>query len=52
MFKYWEYGLPSWLNGKESAGQSKRDRFDPWLRNIPNTVEQVSPCATTTEPVF
>ena len=27
--------LPWWLNGKESACQCRRCRFDPWVRKIP-----------------
>ena len=42
-------GLPWWLSGKKSACQCKRYGFDPWSRKIPHAVEQVSPCATTTE---
>ena len=33
-----KYGLPSWLNGKESTRQSRRlgrCRFDHWIRKIP-----------------
>ena len=30
-----EYGLPWWLSGKEPACQSRRHRFDLWLRKIP-----------------
>jgi len=43
-------GLPWWLSGKESACQHRRLRFDPWSGKIPHTVEQLSPCTTTTEP--
>ena len=28
-------GLPRWLSGKESACQSRRCGFNPWVRNIP-----------------
>ena len=28
------------------------NRFDPWSRKIPHTTEQLSPCATTTEPAL
>ena len=28
-------GLPRWLSGKESACQSRRLRFDPWVGKIP-----------------
>ena len=27
--------FPWWLSGKESAGQCRRRRFDPWVRKIP-----------------
>ena len=33
---YLEYmGLPRWLNGKESACQHRRHRFNHWVRNMP-----------------
>ena len=44
--------IPWWLSGKESTCQCRRQRFDPWSRKISHTVEQLSLCATTTEPVF
>ena len=44
-------GLPWWLSDKESACQCRRHRFDPWSGKILHAVEQLSPCATTTEPV-
>ena len=28
----------------------QRTRFEPWSGKIPRAVEQLSPCATTTEP--
>ena len=28
-------GLPRWLSGKESACQSRRCEFDPWVGKIP-----------------
>ena len=28
-------GLPLWLSGKESPGQCRRRRFDPWFGKIP-----------------
>ena len=40
-----------WLSGKESACQCRRHRFDPWSRTILRAAEQLSLCATTTEPV-
>ena len=27
-------------------------RFEPWSRKIPHAAEQLSPCATTTEPAL
>ena len=30
-----QYGLLSWLSGKESTCLCRRHRFDPWLRKIP-----------------
>ena len=30
-----ESGLPRWLGSKESAFQSRRCEFDPWVRKIP-----------------
>ena len=29
------FGLPRWRTGKESTCQSRRRRFDPWVRKIP-----------------
>ena len=43
-------GLPWQLSGKESACQFKRQRFNPWSRKIPHAAEQLSLCATTSEP--
>jgi len=47
-----ETGLPWWLGGKESTCQCRRHGFDPWSGNILHVAEQLSPYATTTEPVF
>ena len=41
-----------WLSGQESVGQRRRHRFHPWSRRIPHAAEQLSPCATTLEPVL
>ena len=41
-----------WLSGKESACQCRRHRFDPWSQKVPHTMEQLSLCVTTTEPVL
>ena len=43
-------GLPWWL--RESICQCKRHEFDPWARKIPRAMEQLSPWATTTEPIY
>ena len=37
-------GLFWWLNGKESACQYRRHRFDPWSRKTPHAEEQLSLC--------
>ena len=39
-----------WLSGGESASQCRGHGFDPWSEKIPHAAEQLSPCATTTEP--
>ena len=44
--------LPWWLSGKESAYQCRRHRFDPRSGKIPHAKEQLSPSATTIEPVL
>ena len=41
-----------WLNGKESIYQCRGHRFDPWSEKIPHALEQLSPWATTVEPVL
>ena len=45
-------GLHWWLRGKESICQGRRHRFESWVWKIPHAVEQLSPCATMTEPVI
>ena len=49
-FKNIYIGLPWWRSGWESACQCRGHRFEPWSGKIPHAVEQLSPCATTTEP--
>ena len=44
-------GLLWWLSGKEFAYHCRRHKFNRWSRKIPHAVEQLSPCATTIEPV-
>ena len=46
--KMWLKGLPWWHSG--SACQCRGHGFKPWYGKIPHAVEQLSPCATTTEP--
>ena len=46
------WGLPWWFSGKESAYQCRRHGFDPWSGKILYAMEQLSLCATTTEPVL
>ena len=41
-----------WLSGKESACQCRSHGFDLWSGKIPHAMEQLSPWATTTEPVL
>ena len=45
-------GLPWWLTGQESTCQCRRHRFSPWSGKIPDAAEQLSQCATNTEPVL
>ena len=45
-------GLPWWLSGKDSICHCRRYRFNLLSGKIPHAMEQRSPCATTTEPVF
>ena len=45
-------GCPWWFNGKEFACQCRGHRFDPRSGKIPHAMEQLSPWATTTEPVL
>ena len=48
--EWWEEpraGLSQWLSGKESAYQSRRDRFDPWSRKISHAAGYLSPGTTT-----
>ena len=49
---YETLGFPWWLSGEEVTCQCWRHGFHPWVRKIPHASEQLSPCATTTEPVF
>jgi len=46
-----QMGLPWWLSGKEPACQCRRRGFNPWSGKIPHAVEQLSLCATNTEPL-
>ena len=42
--------LPWWCGGWESACQCRGNGFKPWSGKISHAAEQLSPCATTTEP--
>ena len=44
--------LPWWRSGEESACQCRGHGFEPWSGKIPHATEQLSSCATTTEPVL
>ena len=44
------FGLPCWSSGYESPWQRRVHGFDPWSGKMPRAVEQLSPCATTTDP--
>ena len=46
------HGLPWGSNGKESACQCRRHRFDPWSGQIPQFMEQIIPRITTIELVL
>ena len=43
-------GLPWWYNGQGSACTCRRLGFSLWSGKIPHAEEQLSPCATTSEP--
>ena len=43
-------GLPWWFTVEEFACQCRGYGFNPWSGKIPHAMEQLSPCATTTEP--
>ena len=45
-------GLPRWLSGQDFACQRRRHRFNPWSRRIPQAARQLSPWATTTDPIL
>ena len=45
-------GLSRWSSGQESAYHCRSHRFNPWSRKIPHASEQLSPYATTAEPVL
>ena len=49
---YIKLGLPWWRSGWESACQCRGHGFEPWPGGIPHAAEQLSPCATTTEPAL
>ena len=44
-------GLPS-MGSHRRTRQCKGHGLNPWFRKIPHATEQLSPCATTTEPLL
>ena len=44
-------GVP-WWRSEESICQCRGHRFEPWSGKIPHAAEQLSLCATTTEPAY
>ena len=50
--KFTTRGLPWWFSGKGSACQCRRCGFNAWSGRILRASEQLSPCTTTTEPMF
>ena len=52
MFKNSGTGLPWWCSGEESACQCRGHGLETWSEKIPHATEQVSLCATTTEPAL
>ena len=45
------FWVPWWLSGKDSGGQCRRYGFHRWSGKIPHAAEQLSPCATSPDPV-
>ena len=45
-------GFPGGTMVKNPLGQCGGHRFEPWSRKIPHATEQLSLCATTTEPAL
>ena len=52
MIKIYHIGLPWWRSGWESACQCREHRLESWSGKIPHAMEQLSLCATTTEPAL
>ena len=50
--RFMSLGLPWWHSGQESSCQCRGHGFEPWSGKIPHAAEQLSPCATTTEPAL
>ena len=44
-------GLPWWSSRYGSACLCRAHGFDLWSRKIPHTMEQLSPCVTTPQPM-
>ena len=47
-----ELGFPGGTVVKNPPANSRGHRFKPWSGKIPHAAEQLSLCATTTEPVL
>ena len=45
-------GLPGGTVVKNPPANARGHRFEPWSGKIAHAAEQLSPCATTTEPVL
>ena len=43
------WGLLRWSSSEEPACKCKGHRFDPWSRQIPYTMGELTLCATTAE---
>ena len=51
MFKNYR-DFPGGAVVKSQPANAGEHGFDPWTGKIPHAAEQLSPCATTTEPVL
>ena len=49
-FKKMKWGFPGGTVVKNPPAKCRGHGFEPWSGKIPHAAEQLSPCATTTEP--